>query len=133
MGDLSKNFSRKEFECHCGNCGFDTVDSSLLETLQTLHDCFKNVFDTNIQIIINSGSRCHYHNRNVGGKLNSQHLIGKAADIVCSFKSKIEKKWIPIKTEMVYDLLDKLYPNSHGIGKYQKFIHVDVRSKKARW
>lgn len=133
MGDLSQNFSRIEFECQCGNCGFDTVDTKLLEALQGLHYTLSNVWTADIQIHITSGCRCQYHNRNIGGRLNSQHLLGKAADIVCSFRSKIEGKWVKIKTEMIYKLLDDLYPNTYGIGKYEKFVHIDVRNKKARW
>ena len=33
MGDISKNISRHELECHCG-CGFNTVDYSLVIAIQ---------------------------------------------------------------------------------------------------
>jgi hypothetical protein len=39
MGDLSENFSRREFECSCG-CGMDTVDAQLLHLEMKYPDRF---------------------------------------------------------------------------------------------
>jgi hypothetical protein len=36
---------------------------------------------------INSGSRCEKHNKEVGGKPNSAHLSGLAADIDCRYST----------------------------------------------
>lgn len=114
---LSNNFKRHEFQCHCG-CGFDTVDAELLKVLEIVRAHFKNR-----PVKINSACRCRKHNRKVGGKANSKHLYGIAADIVVKGVS-------PAK---VYDFLDKLYSDTYGLGKYKKFTHVDVRRRKARW
>jgi len=80
MGDLSKNFSRSEFACHCG-CGFDSPEPLLVESLQTIRDHFGPVR-------IRSGCRCLKYNRTLtdskGRRLSkdtSQHVFGKAADI----------------------------------------------------
>lgn len=116
--DLSKNFSRREFACRCG-CGFNAVDYELIYVLEFLRFYF------NVAIIVNCGARCEKHNKSkeVGGQPNSQHLIGKAADI------KI-KGFQPLA---IYELLCQIFPNKYGIGLYDKFIHIDVRSGAARW
>jgi len=116
MGDVSKDFSRWEFACK-DNCGFDVVDAELLEVLQRIRDRF------NRKITLHSGCRCFVHNTKVKGSKHSQHLLGKAADIT------MENVW-PVT---LYDYLDQVYPLSYGIGLYDTFIHIDVRSKKTRW
>ena len=122
-------FSREEFACKCG-CGYKVVDHELLDLLTNLRAYFE------VPIYITSGARCFDHNRAVGGsapKLDldhepisgtgSQHLWGKAADIVVKDMSPRE----------VYVFLDKLLDGYAGLGLYKDFVHVDVRDKKARW
>lgn len=113
---LSKHFRRKEFACKCG-CGFDTVDYELIVTLENLRDHF------GAPIMIDSGCRCKKRNQQVGGKVKSQHMLGKAADI----------RVIGIMPKEVAEYLDWIYPHSHGIGDATSFTHIDVREKKARW
>lgn len=74
MGDLSKNFSRREFACKCG-CGFDDVSPKLANLVQEIRD------ELGKKIFIDSGCRCPTHNRRVKGVKNSGHLTGEAADI----------------------------------------------------
>ena len=81
MGDLTRNFSLSEFKSKDGAgtplsliCNI----SELAENLQALRDAVDK------PIIINSGYRSPKHNKAVGGSPNSQHLKGKAADIVIS-------------------------------------------------
>lgn len=112
----SQHFIRREFECQCG-CGTDTVDAELLFILDDLRSLL------GVPVTITSGYRCEIHNKDVGGANNSQHLIGKAADIRVNGYSPKD----------VYELLDQLYPDKYGIGLYQNWIHIDVRSSKARW
>jgi uncharacterized protein YcbK (DUF882 family) len=117
MGDLSKNFSRREFECKCG-CGFNTVDAELVKVLQVVRDYFKE------SITITSACRCEKHNNRVGGGKNSQHKLGRAADIVVSNVSPAE----------VQEYLDSRYPIKYGLGSYSDFTHIDTRSGvHARW
>jgi len=116
MGDLSKNFSRWEFQCKCG-CGYDTVDYLLLSELQKLRD------ELNSAISINSGSRCKNHNSNVGGSSRSMHVQAKAADIVVSGYTSKE----------VFDILTCRFPNYYGKGLYNSFVHFDVRETPATW
>lgn len=116
MGDLSKNFSRSEFACKCG-CGFDTVDAALLDLVQQVADEFCE------PVIITSGCRCKAHNKKVGGSPKSQHLLGRAADIVVK----------NVDAAAVFDFLDSRYPAEFGLGEYEDFTHVDSRSYQARW
>lgn len=114
MGDLSENFNRSEFACKCG-CGSDTIDAELIRILQDVRDKFG-------PIKINSGVRCVEHNKNEGGTKTSQHLKGRAADIV------------PLEASIpdVWNYINSNYPDT-GLGLYSSFIHVDSRGHKARW
>lgn len=116
MGDISKYFNRKEFECHC-KCGYDTVDTKLVEILDELRHHF------GVPVKINSGCRCEAYNRAVGGTVKSKHLLGIAADIMVAGEDP----------KAVYAYLDSKYPNTFGLGLYSTFVHVDVRSKRGRW
>lgn len=116
MGDLSANFSRKEFSCKCG-CGFQTVDVDLLAILETVRNKFRK------PVTINSACRCEDHNKSIGGSYGSKHKQGIAADIVVK----------GVEPRTVYAYLDDMYPVSYGMGFYASFTHIDVRQNKARW
>jgi len=118
MGDISNNFNRSEFKCQCGKCNQNTVDARLITVLERLRVEFKGK-----PIKINSGNRCANHNKSVGGRANSYHLVSKAADIVVQGVESFE----------VYTMLNEMYPSSLGLGRYKTFTHVDVRNSKARW
>jgi len=116
MGDLSKHFSRSEFACKC-NCGFDTVDAQLLDVLVELREEVG-------PITINSACRCPAHNVYVGGSAKSQHVMGRAADIVSANLPPGE----------LYTLLVKKVEGRYGLGTYDSFTHIDTRSNgPARW
>ena len=116
MGDISKNFDRSEFACSCG-CHFNTVDAKLIEMVQAARERFG-------PIRINSACRCEAHNRKVGGAENSQHKLGRAADIVPLTQA--------VTIDRLFKFFDENYPNS-GLGAYNTFLHVDSRGYKARW
>lgn len=118
MGNLSKNFSRWEFACK-DKCDFDVADIELVNVLQKLRDYF------NKSVTISSGCRCLSYNRAKckDSSDTSQHVKGKAADII------VKGVW-PVT---VYYYLDTTYPTKYGIGLYDTFVHIDVRSIKARW
>lgn len=113
---ISKHFKRSEFACKCG-CGFDAVDHELLSILESI----RRRFDA--PVIITSGCRCAKHNSESNGKPESQHLLGKAVDIVVSGVSSVR----------VVKFLESEYPNRYGIGLYSDWVHVDCRATKARW
>jgi uncharacterized protein YcbK (DUF882 family) len=117
MGDMTRNFSRSEFACKCG-CGKDNISPKLVGALQALRDTIGE------PIIINCGCRCVKHNKEIGGVKDSQHVLGKAADIRCKNLSPKELKKF---AEQIPEF------NNGGIGLYKTFLHVDVRGNKARW
>lgn len=117
MGDLSPHFSTRELACpHCGEA---KVTPTLVEALEKLRSQGPE------PIIIHDGYRCAQHNASVGGVKDSQHELGTAADLD-----------IPgLTLQQMYDRA-KQVPEfaGGGIGVYDgNFIHVDVRSGKARW
>ena len=119
MGDISKDFDRKDFGCKCDyeDCVDIAVDAELLKVLQDVRDHF------NAPLNINCSYRCEKHNADVGGATKSQHLLGTAADI-----------WVKgIHPHKVYAYLDEKYPDKYGLGKYSTFTHIDVRSWMARF
>lgn len=114
---ISRNFLRSEFECPCKLCeevdhNTFVIDSLLVEKLQEVRDELKR------PVIINSGFRCPTHNRNVGGKITSSHLLGRAADVAILGS--------PYRFEILRILLTKF--NRIGIGS--EFIHIDVDQDK---
>jgi uncharacterized protein YcbK (DUF882 family) len=112
---LSANFKVSEFACNDGSDPI-FVAPSLVTILQKIRTRFGKV-------TITSGYRTASYNKKVGGEAYSQHLYGMAADIQVSGASPKE----------VASYVEKLMPNSGGIGIYSNFVHVDVRATKSRW
>jgi len=118
MGDLTAHFSRKEFVCP--DCGWMEPDEKLVAALEKLRML------AGVPIWITSGCRCAVWNRRVGGKPKSQHLVGKAADIV------IQGAY-PHEAAKMAEMIDDFKNGGIGIYPTRGFIHVDVRDKVARW
>lgn len=74
MGDLSANFSRREFACK-DKCGRDWPAADLVSVLQLA----RSRVGTPLRVV--SGVRCAAHNATVGGSPRSQHIAGRAADV----------------------------------------------------
>lgn len=108
-------FSREEFECKCG-CGQDTVDAELVLQLTLIRAHF------NKPVIVTSGNRCMAYNERVGGSRNSQHLLGRAADIIVR----------DVDPDDVADYAEKINVDG-GVGRYSTFTHIDSRRDLARW
>jgi uncharacterized protein YcbK (DUF882 family) len=120
MNKISAHFNRSEFACQCGNCPQSkdpTVDVKLIGILEDLRKHFK------APITITSGNRCRNHNSSVGGSVFSQHLFGRAADVLLK----------GISPDEVHKYLFNRYPEQYGLGKYATFTHIDSRGLKARW
>lgn len=113
---LSKNFKDTKFRCKC--CGKLLLDPQLIPALQQLRDYVGS------PIYVNCGYRCLEHNREIGSKDTSQHVLGKGADI----KSKV---LTPKQLARAASKIPEF--NKGGIGLYNTFVHVDVRGRKARW
>ena len=113
---LSANFKVSEFACKDGS---DTVFISpgLVTVLQKIRDHFAK------PVIITSAYRNDSYNKKVGGADYSQHKYGMAADIYINGVSPA--------TIALY--VETIMPNTGGIGIYNRFVHVDVRTDRARW
>lgn len=109
MGDLAQNFSRHEFACRCG-CGRDYPAQDLVDVLQRA----RSAKGRPLRIV--SGVRCEAHNRAVGGSRTSQHVHGRAADVVGSYGSL--GAW--------------MRAGAIGLGmRHGQVVHVDVRPGRA--
>jgi uncharacterized protein YcbK (DUF882 family) len=117
MIQLTENFTQEEFSCKCG-CGYSNVDVGLVHRLQVVRD----IVGSKIQIL--SGCRCPSHNQAVGGKPNSYHLKGMAADWTLEGGNGLLEK-----------CATKLIQNWSGGFHYypeQHFVHADVGPRR-RW
>lgn len=83
VGDLTKNFNRREFACK-DECGLNLVCQALADTVQEIRDAVGK------PVHIHSGTRCGENNKRWGGAKNSGHLTGEAADIYVAGKSNKE-------------------------------------------
>ena len=110
---IAKNFYLYEFQCPC--CKRVILNSDLLKRLNSLRETI------NRQIYINSGYRCKEENERVGGVKNSYHIFGMAVDI--------EARNINISDLAIY----AQGVGFNGIGKYETFLHLDVRDTKYFW
>lgn len=120
MGDLTEDFSKWEFACLCGKCGMDGghMSKEYITTLQVVRGVYGKRID------INSGERCPAHNKDVGGKDDSEHLekdgFVEAGDIEISSSSER------------YELLPLLILNFPRIGIGDGFVHTGVRKSRAQ-
>lgn len=113
---LSANFKVSEFACKDGS---DTVFISpgLVAVLQKIRDHFAK------PVIITSAYRNDTYNKKVGGADYSQHKYGTAADIYIG----------GVSPATIAEFVETIMPNTGGIGIYSSFVHVDVRTIRARW
>lgn len=114
MGDMTKDFSRAEFQCKC--CTANLVKPRLVLILQAIRDHF----GTPIKVV--SGTRCARRNKMVGGAKHSKHMTGEAADIQVK----------GVKPKVVRDFAAQLLIGFGGLKAYSTFTHVDIRQDKWR-
>ena len=125
--NLTKNFKQSEFNCKCG-C---EMPNDVLGSVRVLAEYLQSIRDaSNAPILINSAYRCPSHNKAIGGVSNSQHVLGKASDIVIKGYTPDEvadKLEVMLKDECLFPF------HLGGIGRYNTFTHIDIRANKARW
>lgn len=114
IGKKKTNFQIKEFACNDGS-DVILVNDELVEKLQIMRSYF------GVPITINSGYRTPDYNAKVGGVNDSQHTLGKAADIVVR----------GINPKTVANFAKRI--GFMGVGTYKDFVHVDVRENKSYW
>lgn len=124
---LTEHFNEDEFRCKCaenkyreedGFCGGKSwPDPNLIPMLEALRARLGGK-----PITINSGCRCPKYNATLPDSApTSQHILGKAADIVVEGVSPDE----------VAAEAEKL--GFGGVGRYDGFTHVDIRPGRGRW
>ena len=74
-------------------------------------------------MIITSGYRCKKLNKIIGGSINSQHTLGKAADFIVKGISPKNIVDVVEKSDIVYDQL---------ICEYNKWVHISYNDKLNR-
>jgi len=114
---LSPHFKAHEFRCK-DLSRVIVLNKALLDLLELIRNHY------NKPLHINSAYRTvQYNSQQKDASPKSQHIFGNAADI-----------WIEGVTPLqLYTWLNSKYPNSHGLGIYNTFVHVDVREGKSRW
>jgi len=120
------NFKIEEFNSKDGAVMPEVVIENikeLMKNLQVLRDFY------NKPITINSGYRSPEHNKKIGGVQNSQHVLGKAADIVVKDEDPTD---VARTIEM---LIRQGKMKQGGVGRYRNFTHYDIgyNGKKRRW
>ena len=121
---MTKNFSKKEFDCNDGSEMPINVYHNMVKVanqLQTLRDYIGK------PIQVNSAWRSEEYNASIGGVKNSQHIMGRAADIVIKGMTPIEV------SKIIEELVSKGDMLQGGLGIYSSFVHYDIRGTKARW
>lgn len=117
MGDLTKNFSRKEFQCKCGckKIGSSPKFMDGVKKLQQIRD------KLGVPLVINSAHRCPKHNAAVGGAPQSRHKFGDAFDVAVPKGLTVDKLAALARTV-----------GFTGIGRYykQNFVHMDLWIKR---
>jgi len=121
---LTENFNREEFDCADGSEMPTEVQLNIAELAVQL-EIIRSHF--NAPVTINSAYRSPEHNRKIGSNDSSQHILGKAADIVVK----------GVAPDDVYDAIEFLISEGlvkeGGLGRYNTFTHYDTRGTRARW
>lgn len=107
-------FLPKEFACKCGrsDCDAPPMDLEFLDLLDKLREKWGK------PMVITSGVRCVFHNKNIGGAKRSQHLVGKAVDIRATMN----------EARVIHALAESLGFGGVEIGR--GLVHVDTGPKR---
>jgi uncharacterized protein YcbK (DUF882 family) len=125
---VTPHFSREEFACRDGTPYPERWVASRLHLLCEQLELVRSELG-DIAIEITSGYRTPSYNRRIGGALKSQHMEGRAADIV-----------VPgVSPARVHAAILGMYQDGRlaigGLGRYPRFTHCDVRvaDRLIRW
>lgn len=121
---LTENFNREEFECTDGSEMPIDVQLNIAELAVQL-EIIRSHF--NAPIHINSAYRSLEYNRSIGSNDTSQHVLGRAADIVVDGYTPDEV------AEAIEFLISTGLIKEGGVGRYNTFTHYDIRGTRARW
>lgn len=98
------------------------IDVRLFDLLASIQTVLSVIDSSPAQIVLNSGYRTPERNRTIeGAAANSQHIHGRAADIVIPGMSH----------ETLRDAAE--ISGTPGLGRYPGFTHIDVGPSGRRW
>jgi len=129
---LSNNFYLDEFACSCCS-GIFHLRSTSVDKLQILSDRINDLYPHPVSIILTSACRCISHQKAIykaRGKepnLSSGHLFGIAFDI-----KLISNGERVLWEDNLIDIARELF-NGIGITESRRWIHVDIKDRKAEW
>ena len=124
---MTKNFSKSEFDCSDGSEMNIAIYHNMVKVANQLQ-ILRNYIGK--PITINSGYRSQEYNASIkGSSKKSQHVMGRAADIVVKGMTPVEV------TEVIERLISNGDMLQGGLGLYEKkgFVHYDIRGTKVRW
>jgi uncharacterized protein YcbK (DUF882 family) len=114
----TEHFLYSDFICPC--CDTLKIVPGFYQHLHLLEQLRREL---GFPILVNSGYRCDRHNRAVGGAARSWHLL---------FATDIRPEdGAPDKLAALHAGAERL--GFGGIGRYDTFIHLDLRREKTRW
>ena len=120
---LTQHFKLQEFQSKDGA----EMPRNVMENIFRLSDNLQVIRNEVGTIHINSAYRSPEHNAAIKGVFNSQHILGKAADITSRNHTPKE----------LYNIIESLIKSGKvdikGMGLYKSFVHVDIREDYARW
>ncbi len=124
MSGPSKHLSWKELACKDGT-PYPEYSDDRVYRLARVFEIIRSHFGDK-PIVIHSAYRTKTHNKKIGGAKGSQHLVGKALDLG-------PPKGVGIKRFYDEILANRKDWGIGGIGKYNTFVHVDIRDGNANW
>lgn len=127
MSGPTRNLTWRELACKDGSpYPYEWRDNRAIQLAEIFEMIRYACGNRPIKVV--SAYRSYLHNKSIGGAPKSQHLQGRALDLVPPYSYDIEEFYNVIKT---------LTKNTaiKGVGKYKNFVHVDIRptSKVAYW
>ncbi len=141
MRQLTQSFNESEFTCKCcGTLPPEGMHPPIVVLMQAMRICY----GAPIRIKYEGGGcayRCPDHNRKQGGAAQSQHLKGRAIDLIIpglnslgiyslalhALQTTLPIEWLPKKDDKT--LQELVTPHLSGVGIYpdQNFTHLDTR------
>lgn len=124
--NLSNNFTLHELTYSVTANANNIINNPSKPAIANLRALCENVLQPlrdylNCPVIVTSGFRCAVLNKRIGGRPNSQHLVGQAVDIVVPQRN-LKDVYNYIKHNLPYDQL--LYEYN----KTDKWLHISYRN-----